>query len=191
MDNIQRFRKTQRREFFAHHMLLHAAARQIEEAEASELGQFNKCLAAMVLSSLAIEALANAVGSRVVSDWPKFERLSPPEKLDVLVTELAIVRDSAKEPWCAITQLVRFRNDIAHPKPELVVEAKVLPEVGLEKTLFDSPKSELERQITVGNVRRAHNAVSTLKALLTDALPKEKRFGIYVDAWSGSTQIVE
>ena len=55
-----------------------------------------------------------------------------------------------KDRWSAITQLAQFRNDIAHPKPELVVEVKVLPEVVLEKTLLDSPKSELERQITVG-----------------------------------------
>lgn len=191
MSTVQHYRKTQEREFFAHHMLLHAAGRQLEEAEASEVGQFNKCLAAMVLSSLAIEALVNAVGSRVASDWSTFERFGPLEKLDTLVTEMAIPRDSTKEPWSSITQLARFRNDIAHPKPELVVEEKVLPEVGLEKMLFHSPKSELERQITVGNARRAHNAVNKLKVLLTDALPMDKRFGIYVDAWSGSTQLVQ
>jgi hypothetical protein len=86
---------------------------------------------------------------------------------------------------------VQFRNDIAHPKPELIVEEKVLSRVGLEKTLFHSPKSKLEHQITVGSARRAHNAVNTLKTLLTDALPKDKRFGIYVDVWSGSTQVAE
>ncbi len=191
MSPVKHFRKTQEREFFAHHMLLHAAERQIEEAAASEVGRFNKCLAAMVLSSLAIEALVNAVGSRVASDWPTFERLSPLEKLDALVGEMAVVRDSTKEPWSTITQLALFRNDIAHPKPELVVEEKLLHEVGLEKTLFDSPKSELERQITLGNAQRTHNAVNALKKLLTDALPIEKRFGIYVDAWSGSAQLAE
>jgi hypothetical protein len=98
MNTDQRFCKTQEREFFAHHMPLHAAGRQLEEAEASEVGRFNKCLAAMVLSSLAIEALVNAVGSRVASNWPTFERLNPLEKLDVLVTEMAIARDSTKEP---------------------------------------------------------------------------------------------
>ena len=79
-------------------MLLHAAGRQLEEAEANEVGRFNKCLASMVLSSLAIEALGNAVGSRVASDWPAFERLSPLEKLDVLVAEMAIPRDSTEGP---------------------------------------------------------------------------------------------
>lgn len=88
MNTAQRFRKTQEREFFAHHMLLHAAERQIDEARASEVGRFNKCLAAMVLSALAIEALANAVGSRVAADWVVFERLNPLEKLNSLTKEL-------------------------------------------------------------------------------------------------------
>jgi hypothetical protein len=39
MNTDQRFRKTQAREFFAHHMLLHAAGRQLEEAEANEVGR--------------------------------------------------------------------------------------------------------------------------------------------------------
>jgi len=159
MNTAQRFRKTQGREFFAHHMLLHAAERQIDEARASEVGRFNKCLAAMVLSALAIEALANAVGSRVASDWAAFESLNPLAKLDSLAKALSITYDPTKEPWSAITQLARFRNDIAHPKPELISEENFLPEVALEKTLFDSPQSQIERQITLGNAERAHKAV--------------------------------
>jgi len=42
MSTAKHFRKAQEREFFAHHMLLHAAGRQIEEAEGSEVGRFNK-----------------------------------------------------------------------------------------------------------------------------------------------------
>lgn len=170
-------------------MLLHAAERDIEEAQASQTGRFNKCLAAMVLSALAIEALANAVGSRITTNWAKFESLGPLEKLHWLVAELAIPYEPNKEPWSAITQLVRFRNDIAHPKPELVIEAKIVPEAALGKMLFDSPPSAIERQITLGNAERAHSAVSKLKAILTDSLPEDKRFGIYADMWSGSTGV--
>ena len=39
MNTEQQFRRTQEREFFAHHMLLHAAERQIDEARASEVGR--------------------------------------------------------------------------------------------------------------------------------------------------------
>ena len=55
---------TEERTFFAHHMLPHAAQPEIEDAEASAVGRFNKCLAAMVILAVAIEALANAAGAR-------------------------------------------------------------------------------------------------------------------------------
>ena len=191
MNTVQLFRKTQEREFFAHHMLLRAAEREIEDARVNEVGRFNKCLAAMVLSALAVEALANAVGSRVTSDWANFERLNPLGKLDCLTKALSITYDPNKEPWSAITQLARFRNDIAHPKPEQISEEKILPEAALNKTLVDSPQSQIERQITLGNAERAHKAVCALKAILTDSLPEDKRFGIYVDTWSGNTRLAE
>lgn len=186
MNTPSLFHKSQSREFFAHHMLLHAAELQVAEAENSPVGRFNKCLAAMIMTALAVEALANAVGSRVVVDWPTFERMRPWEKLGVLVTELAIARDDTKEPWTTLRYLVKFRNGIAHAKPELIEEEQFLPEVALARKAFDKPISSMEQEITVGNARRTHSAVHSLKGILTDALPVEKRFGIYCDAWSGS-----
>jgi hypothetical protein len=183
------FRKSEQREFFAHHMLLHAAELEIEDAEANERGRFNKCLAAMVMTALAVEAIANAVGSRAVSDWAAFEPLRPHEKLDILVRELSIVRDETKEPWTTLAFLGGFRNDIAHAKPKIVATERVLPEAALAKTAFAAPRSKLEREITLGNARRVYAAVHAVKGILTDALPVEKRFGIYADMWSGSTSV--
>lgn len=191
MNKPQLFRKTEERTFFAHHMLLHAAELQVGEAEITELGRFNKCLSAMVLTALAIEALANAVGTRVTKDWPTFERLRPHEKLDCLVAQLGIARDATTEPWITLKYLGGFRNDIAHPKPEEVLKERVLPAVALDKTAFDTPLSALEREITLGNARRAFAAVRELKGLFTDALPAEARFGIYADMWHGSTTLHE
>jgi hypothetical protein len=187
METPQLFRKADERTFFAHHMLLHAAERQIAEAESAECGRFNKCLSAMVLTALAIEALANAVGTRVAADWPTFERLRPHEKLDYLVAKLGIARDVTKDPWTALQYLSGFRNDIAHPKPEDLARRRVLPAVALDRAAFDKPRSSLEREITLGNARRAFKAVHELKGLLADALPVNKRFGIYADMWHGST----
>jgi hypothetical protein len=181
------FRKTEERTFFAHHMLLHVAELEIAGAEASEVGHFNRCLTAMVMSALSVEALANAVGSRVAEDWPTFEAMRPHEKLDYLVEKLAIARDAAQEPWSTLHYLGGFRNDIAHPKPEEVTSNRLLPEAGLKKTAFDTPLSKLEREVTLGNAKRSYAAVHALKGLLTDALPTTKRFGIYADMWHGST----
>jgi hypothetical protein len=57
------FRKTEERPFFAHHMLLNVAELEIAAAESSELGRFNKCLTALVMSALAVEALAGPSSS--------------------------------------------------------------------------------------------------------------------------------
>ena len=138
-------------------------------------------------ASLAVEALVNAVGSRMVPDWRKFEGLRPHEKIDLLVIQLGVFRDATKEPWTTLQYLGGFRNDIAHPKPEEIVKESVLPQAGITKTTFDTPLSVLEREITLGNAKRTHAAVHKLKGLLTDALPAEARFGIYADMWHGST----
>lgn len=168
-------------------MLLHAASLAIDDAAREELGRFNKCLSAMVMTALAVEALLNAVGSRVAEDWASYEKLRPHEKLECLTARLNIQRDPGKDPWSTLQFLAGFRNDIAHPKPELVREDRVLPEVGLNKTAFQTPLSRLEQEVTLGNAKRVYAAVQALKGALTDALPAENRFGIYADMWHGST----
>lgn len=187
MNSTPMFRKTQMREFSAHHMLLHAAALEIDDASELESGRFSRCLAAMVLSALAVEALVNAVGKRVVADWPMFERMRPHEKLDLLVKKLSIQRDAAAEPWTTVTYIGGFRDDIAHAKPQAITSEQVLPEIALGNATFRRPKSKLEREITLGNARRVLSAVQSLKGILADALPVDKRFGIYVDMSSSST----
>lgn len=192
MSTPQLFKKIEERAFFAHHMLLHASDLAIKEAESTQVGQFNKLLSAMVLTSLAIEALLNAVGSKVaVDDWLVFERLRPHEKIDSLVASLGINRDATQPPWPNLQYLGGFRNDIAHAKPESVVKQNVMSETGLTKTMFVTPASSLEREITLGNAKRALEAVQTLKGLLTDALPVDARFGIYADMWVGTTTLHE
>lgn len=191
MPTPRRIRLTQEREFFAHHMLLRAANMNLDEATKSALGRFDRCLATMVFSALAVEALANAVGCRVVSNRATFERLNPSEKVDTLIQSLNIRRDARKPPWPALRFLAGFRNDIAHPKPERIAKVRVLPESVFNTTFPDPPLSKLEREITLGNARRVLEAVQGLKGLLTDAMPAKKRFGIHADASSGRAKLAE
>jgi hypothetical protein len=192
MSSHQLFQKIEQRTFSAHHMLLRAASLAIAEAESTKIGEFNKCLSAMVMTSLAVEALVNVVGSRIITDdWDAFERLRPHEKIDMLVSRLEIPRDVDRSPWVVLQYLGEFRNQIAHAKPESVVKQRVLPEKGLANTAFEIPLSALEREITLGNAKRALAAVQELKGLLTDALPRDSRFGIFADMWEGSTTVHE
>ena len=181
-------KQVQNREFFGHHMLLHAAEIQIEIAKQSKEGRFNNCLASMTMTALAVEALVNAVGSRVAKDWEYFERLNPLEKLQALQRELQFTYEPAKKPWDTLHFLTGFRNDIVHAKPELVEEVKHFVEPAPNKILFRTPLSRLEQEITVGNASRSFEAVQFLKGILADALPVELRVGIYADAWFGRAE---
>ena len=138
------------------------------------------------MAALAVEALLNAVGSRVAPDWTSYEKLKPHEKVDELLRLLSIAADPDQSPWPIIRFIHGFRNDIAHPKPENVEESITLPEHAADKFLFRTPMSILEREITPGKAKRALSGVLELKGILTDALAPELRFGIYADAWSHS-----
>ena len=191
MPTTRRIRQIREREFFAHHMLLRTAKSNLDQVTASTANHFDRCLVAMVFSALAVEALVNAVGSRVVSNWSIFERQRPPEKIDTLLQLLNLDRDARKSPWPALRSLARFRNDVAHPKPERMVKVGTLPENVFDTIFQHAPLSKLERKITFENARRALEAVQTLKSLLTDAMPASKRFGIYADSSSGRAQLVK
>lgn len=189
MNNTKRIKQQQEREFFAHHMLLHVAHLELESAKSTEIGRFNHCLVAMTFSALAIEALSNAVGSRSVDEWSDFESASPLAKVRLLAERLGIPYKSAKEPWATLRYLIKFRNAIAHAKPEQILEEKVMREAEYNTQLFRKPSSKMEREITLSNAKRCFEAVHNLKGLFTDALPVKKRFGVYVDAWSGGSKL--
>lgn len=189
MNNTRRIRQRQKREFFAHHMLLHVAHLELETATSTESGRFNHCLVVMTFSALAIEALANAIGSRAVDEWSDFESASPLAKVRLLAERLGIPYESTKKPWATLRYLIRFRNAIAHAKPERILEEKVMREAEYNEQLFRKPPSKMEREITLSNAKRCFEAVHNLKGLFTDALPVEKRFGIYVDAWSDDSKL--
>jgi hypothetical protein len=136
---------------------------------------------------LAVEALSNAIGDRIVPDWKDFETASPSAKVRLLAERLDLPYSTSSEPWRTICWLGKFRNLVAHPKPEPLLEDQFITESDAAKRPDDPPKSRLERQVTVGNAKRAFEAVVNVKTLLCEKIPAEDSFGLYSDGWSTST----
>jgi hypothetical protein len=82
--------------------------------------------------------------------------------------------------------LIGFRNDIVHGKPEHVKTQKVLPDIAVEKTRLNHPKSKLETLLTVGNAKRAVQATKDMYEIFRLATPIDVGFEIFQDGWSGS-----
>jgi hypothetical protein len=179
-DNVK---VTLRRNFSAHHMLTSAARVAIADAERKDPGWFLSELTAITMCALSIEALCNSLGEHIVRDWKDFESASPIAKLRLLCGKLGIPYVKDKEPWASLKWLHRFRNAIAHAKPEILKEEYVWTRQEYDTRPMDRPKSRLEKEITLGNAKRALRTAEEIKTILCDAIPAETRFGLYDDGW--------
>jgi len=189
MNRPVKFKRTQERHFSAHHMLIEAARVASVRASKAEGGWLYDALAAITFSALAVEALCNSFGVRVFEDWEDFESFSPNAKLRLLATKLSIEYLKTDEPWTTVRWLAKFRNRVAHAKPEFVKEEFLLTQAELDKRMFDKPESKLERDITIANATRAVEGAESLKQLLFSRIPPEEAFALFADGWSGHTEL--
>ncbi|MCK4790982.1 MAG: hypothetical protein KAV87_45035 [Desulfobacteraceae bacterium] len=147
MTDREKISVSKERPFSAHHMLLGAARAAIEDAESKRPGWFYSELMAITMSGLAIEALCNAVGERVIDNWNDFESSSPKAKVRVICKELDIEYKSEKEPWSSVVWLSKIRNDLAHAKPQLVNESYIWIREEYEKKDGFKPRKKGDRFI--------------------------------------------
>jgi len=185
MTEREKISVSKERPFSAHHMLFNAAKAAIEDAESKQPGGLYSELMAITMAGLAIEALCNAVGERVIDNWKDFESSSPKAKVRIICTELDIEYDSKKEPWSSVVWLSKIRNGLAHAKPQLVNERYTWNREEYEKKDGFKPQAKLEKEITLGNARRDYKQTIELKSILCHHISAEKAFGLYVDMWSG------
>ena len=90
-----------------------------------------------------------------------------------------------KEPWTSARWLYKFRNQIAHPKPEPISIKAEMSQTEYDNRGGEYPKSKLEKEITYENACRALNTVEKIKELLCDKIPVGKAQGLDVDGSYG------
>ncbi|KPK17644.1 MAG: hypothetical protein AMJ67_12515 [Betaproteobacteria bacterium SG8_41] len=181
---------TRSRSFSAHHMLIGAARAAVEDAEAKRPGWFYSQLTAITLCGLAIEAICNAIGKRIIPDWKDFESAGPNAKLRLLCDRLNVKYDRHAEPWSSARWLSKQRNAIAHAKPQVIEEEHIWTRDEYDRQRTDSPTSDLEREITLGNANRALRTAKDILLQLCQAIPVEYRLGLFSDAWEGSASAI-
>jgi len=176
---------SQERHYSAHNSFIHIALLELELAKPGTVGEFNHALVSITLSALAVEAMGNAIGYRIVSDWSDYDNLSPYAKLRFLAEHLGLEYATDKEPWGTLRWLCKLRNKLAHAQPETVKKTDLITQEQHASRGIEAPKSKLEEEITEYNSRRAINAVEQIKYSLCDLIPAEQCFGLVSDGWSG------
>lgn len=110
-------------------------------------------------------------------------------KVELLANHLDLGFSLKEEPWRTINWLSKLRNELAHPKPELVATDKLITANKRSADRSDAPDSKLEKEITIGKAGSAYRAVEELKIALCEKIPPEDRFGLFSDGWATSTEI--
>jgi hypothetical protein len=172
------------RKFAPYHLLLSSADFALESAEKKEPGYFHYELMIIMFSALALEGMANTFGELVIADWHTKERKPPIVKLRTLAEKFDVFRETHAEPWPTLEWLFRFRNQIAHPKPEEIQFDQTMPQSEFRKLQFQVPKSKLEEQVTLANAHRARNAAESIKDEFLSKIDPDLRHGLLADSFS-------
>ncbi len=114
-------------------------------------------MAALVFTAFSIEAKVNFIGWKTLEDgWP--ERANLKEKIDLLRHVLDLDLDWGTRPLQTISQLKRFRDTIAHGKPEIVDETKV---VDIVPDVWAALKGQWEKTVNQDFVHRCREDEAT------------------------------
>ena len=175
------------REFSPHHILIGAAQLALERARKPEPGWLYDELVAMTFSAMALEALANAFGERFVPRWKDYESASPIAKLRVVALQLKLADpDFSTAPWTFALWLIKFRNKVAHAKPESIKFDATMSRADFQRMRLELPKSKLELEISLEHAERSLQTVSSIFELMCKHAPQEKLPGLLFDSFSGT-----
>ena len=187
-----RVRVQREREFSPHHILIGAAMASLERAKAQPDGWFYDALVAMTFSAMALEALPNAFGERLIERWKDYESASPIAKLRIVANRLNLPEPSFNtEPWDFAQWLMQFRNKVAHAKPQPVKINTTMTRAVFEKMRFEIPAAKLERDISLENAEKALATVSAIFELLCKNTPNDQLSGLLYDSFSGTVSSAE
>ena len=171
------------RHYAPHHLLFATASTALEDAESDRSGKVYYITMTITFSALALEALANSFGERLLKGWIDIERKSTIEKLGAIAKALAIPIDLKKEPWSTAVWLTDLRNDIVHAKPEHIHLHCRISCAAYEKKHHFCPKASIEKKLTIGNARRAAKQTRRIMYTLAKALPANRLDGLLADGW--------
>lgn len=88
----------------------------LEKAKKEGDGSFYQVMASLIFTAFMMEAYLNHIGPHIFKCWGDLERLKPSSKLNIVAEKLGIEIDKGKRPYQTLSELFKFRNDLAHGK---------------------------------------------------------------------------
>jgi hypothetical protein len=163
----------QERVFFPYQPYLDSASHFCGELKRKDYPSWYDLLAAVTLLSLSVEALLNTIGEFVVADFKDFEFSPPKAKLRIICQSAGVEFRRDKSPFGEVLQLMRVRNQLAHPKYQrLRYESRQMPLEEARKHYEELGEllHDIEKSLTPDFAQRSLEAVEGLAQLLRSKL---------------------
>ncbi|MCP4746614.1 MAG: hypothetical protein GY874_10825 [Desulfobacteraceae bacterium] len=108
--------------------LMMSARHSYEYATKCKEGQFYQLMSSLIFSVFTLEAYLNHLGCQSIKYWHAIESIKVWSKLKVLYTHCNLNFDSSKRPLQTISELIKFRNLMAHGKSETISGKEIIDE---------------------------------------------------------------
>jgi hypothetical protein len=151
--------------------LLHGSRILIERGQVELRGSKWLWMASLTLTAFSLEAYLNHIGPKIFQTWQDSleKTLSPEGKLELICEVLKIDMPKDKRPRQTVTELIRFRNHIAHGK-SVIIEKSTDHDVDqyLDEFLGKRPVAVWEEYCTERNALRAFDDVKEILKMIHD-----------------------
>jgi hypothetical protein len=145
--------------------LWHGSKILLERAQAEIRGSKWLWMASLTLTAFSLEAYLNHIGPKIYQSWEASleKALSPESKLDLICELLKIDIPKDKRPRQTVTDLIKFRNNIAHGKT-VTIEKSTIRDVDeyFEEFLGKRPLAVWEEYCTEENALRAREDIKEI-----------------------------
>lgn len=170
---------TKQRKVHTYAELWHASRCVLKAGTREPKGSSWQFLSCAVLTAFAFEAYLNHVGPTVISCWEQFERLPPWAKFELLCERLGVTfsTDTGSRPLQTVSELLEFRNTMAHGRSEEVSPEPTHRDVNANLDGYLGQRPLLRWESLIEDERFAERARTDVEAVLQvlhDARPDPK-----------------
>ena len=184
---------SKKRPVIAYSELWHASRCVLEAGQREARGSTWQFLASTLLTAFSFEAYLNRAGPQVFSCWERLEQLPPLAKFDLLSETLKVAFPEGKgeRPLQTIVNLFRFRNTVAHAKPQTIELTELRNNNDeLDSFIGEKPLANWEQLIQTDSfAKHAREDVKTVLARIHDALPAPKEQIFSLGFWVGGATL--
>ncbi len=142
------------RSIYTHAYLYSAAEWALEQGEGTEEGRLYNCMSSIILSAFCIEAYLNHIGNELIPYWDNEIKkgLSIQNKLKIIIYHVNLAPDFSRRPFQSFSQIVKFRNLMAHAETEKISEKRKQILKNGERVKY--PETWWEKHCTLSSAKR-------------------------------------